>query len=400
MRHRRLVGLLVATLVVQGGVARAQVSGDTAAVPQRDVMDILSRVLHGPPDSGVVDTPPKVVIAVLPAFSVNPAYGVLFGVSGTMLTRLGPEETTNASNASVSVNYTTKQQFNVLVRSNIYGPHNKLLLQGDYRYLDTSQPTYGLGPAQPESQKDELEYKLIRVYQTIYRPATGQVLAGIGYHLDSYFEIVDPNAEQGLPSPLLDYNGGKVETHNVASGLSLDLVYDDRDSPIYATTGYYINAGLRVYSTWLGSDSDWQSFQSEFRTYNRIGSRGVFAVWASNWFTFGKPPYLALPAIGWDTYARSGRGYPQGRIRGENQLYLEGEYRVSLSRDGFWGAAGFVSLLATTEPATERFGRVDPAGGVGLRIKLNKRSTTNITVDYAWGREGSNGLYLGTGEAF
>ena len=59
-----------------------------------------------------------------------------------------------------------------------------------------------------------------------------------------------------------------------------------------------------------------------------------------------------------------------------------------------------MSLLATTEPATERFGRVDPAGGVGLRIKLNKRSTTNITVDYAWGREGSNGLYLGTGEAF
>ena len=224
--------------------------------------------------------------------------------------------------------------------------------------------------------------------------------AGIGYHLDSYFEIVDPNAEQGLQSPLLDYNGGKVETHNVASGLSLDLVYDDRDSPIYATTGYYINAGLRVYSTWLGSDSDWQSFQSELRSYNRIGVRGVFAVWASNWFTFGKPPYLALPAIGWDTYARSGRGYAQGRIRGENQLYLEGEYRVSLSRDGFWGAAAFVNILATTEPETERFGRVDPGYGVGLRIKLNKRSTTNITVDYAWGAEGSNGLFLGTGEAF
>src|SRR3954468_3337114 len=147
MRHCRLAGLLVATLVVQGGVARAQAAGDTAAVPQRDVMDILNRVLHGPPDSGVVDTPPKVVIAVLPAFSVNPAYGVLFGVSGTMLTRLGPVETTNSSNASVSVNYTTKQQFNVLLRSNIYGPHNQILLQGDWRSLDTSHPPYGLGPA-------------------------------------------------------------------------------------------------------------------------------------------------------------------------------------------------------------------------------------------------------------
>ena len=399
MRHSRWTGLLVATLVVQGGVARAQVAGDTAGVPQRDVMDILNRVLHGPPDSGVVDTPPKVVIAILPSFSVNPAYGALFGVSGTMLTRLGPEETTNSSNASVSVNYTTKQQFNVLLRSNIYGAHNRLLLQGDWRYLDTSQPTYGLGPAQPESQKDDIEYKLIRIYQTVYRPA-GQVLVGIGYHLDSYFDILDKNAEKGVPSPIVDYNGGENQTHNIASGASLDLVYDDRDSPIYATTGYYINASLKIYPTWLGSDSDWQSFQSELRSYHRIGHRGVLAVWASNWFTFGKPPYLALPAIGWDTYARSGRGYPQGRVRGENQLYLEGEYRVSLSRDGFWGAAAFVNILATTDPATERFGPVDPGYGVGLRIKLNKRSTTNITVDYAWGVEGANGLFLGSGEAF
>ena len=59
-----------------------------------------------------------------------------------------------------------------------------------------------------------------------------------------------------------------------------------------------------------------------------------------------------------------------------------------------------MNILATTEPETERFGHVDPGYGVGLRIKLNKRSTTNITVDYAWGAEGSNGLFLGTGEAF
>ena len=81
----------------------------------------------------------------------------------------------------------------------------------------------------------------------------------------------------------------------------------------------------------------------------RRAPRGVFAVWATTWFTFGTPPYLELPAIGWDTYQRSGRGYPQGRVRGENQIYLEGEYRVTLSPDGFWGAAGFVNLLSTSD---------------------------------------------------
>ena len=43
---------------------------------------------------------------------------------------------------------------------------------------------------------------------------------------------------------------------------------------------------------------------------------------------------------------------------------------------------------------------MNPGVGLGLRIKLNKRSTTNITLDYAVGVEGANGLFLGTGEAF
>ena len=73
---------------------------------------------------------------------------------------------------------------------------------------------------------------------------------------------------------------------------------------------------------------------------------------------------------------------------------------MSLSRDGFWGAAAFLNLLSTSEPETERFGHVDPGYGVGLRIKLNKRSTTNITLDYAWGRRVRMASSMGTGEAF
>jgi hypothetical protein len=381
-----------------------QASADSAeaSVPQRDVMDILGQILHGKPEKPTVGAPPGLVLTLLPAFSINPATGLLVGVAVNGLKRLGPRETTNASTASLSVNYTTKQQFNVLARSNIFGSGNSFLLQGDWRYLDTSQPTYGLGPAQPEDQKDDLQYNLIRIYQTAYRQVTGQLLMGFGYHLNDYFNIVDPKAEQGLPSPVLDYNGGQKVTTMISSGLSADLVYDNRDNPIYATRGIYMSASLRMFPTWLGSDNTWQSFQSDLRTYGRLDGAGrhVFATWATTWFTFGSPPYLELPAIGWDTYARSGRGYPQGRVRGNNQIYLEGEYRVTLSADGFWGAAAFLNLLSTSDPTTGAFKHVDPGGGLGLRIKLNKHSSTNITLDYGFGAHGSNGLFMGTGEAF
>ena len=38
---------------------------------------------------------------------------------------------------------------------------------------------------------------------------------------------------------------------------------DHRDSPIYATRGYYALGSFRVYPTRLGSDSEWQSFQTD-----------------------------------------------------------------------------------------------------------------------------------------
>jgi hypothetical protein len=366
-------------------------------------MDVLNRILRGRPDSVVLaESAPRLVLSLLPSFSYNPANGLLLGISGNALTRLGPEETTNPSTAAVSVNYTTKQQFNVLVRTNVFGGNNGFLLQGDWRYQDTSQPTYGLGPAQPEEFKDDLKYNLIRIYQTGYLPLTNRFLAGLGYHLNDYYNIVDPNAERGLPSPLLEYYDGRTITRNTSSGLSLNLVFDSRDSPFYATKGYYSTSSLRVFPTWLGSDTDWQSFQTDFRAYTRLGSSGrsIFALWGIAWFTFGAVPYMELPAIGWDTYGRSGRGYAQGRIRGQNQLYLEGEYRVTLSRNGMWGAAAFLNLLSTTDPTTGGFEHVNPGLGAGLRIKLNKHSGTNITVDYAFGSEGSDGLFLGTGEAF
>ena len=310
-------------------------------------MDILAQILHGKPEKPTVGAPPGLVLTLLPAFSVNPSTGLLVGVAVNALKRLGPPETTNSSTASLSVNYTTKQQFNVLARSNIFGSGNSFLLQGDWRYLDTSQPTYGLGPALPDDQKDDLQYNLIRIYQTAYRPVTGQLLMGFGYHLNDYFNIVDSKAEQGLPSPLLDYNGGQKVTTMISSGLSADLVFDNRDNPIYATRGIYMSASLRMFPTWLGSDNTWQSFQSELRTYGRLDRAGrQFSPPGPRHGSLSahRPIWSCPRSAGTPTRAADG-AIRRVAIRGNNQIYLEGEYRVTLSADGFWGAAAFLNLL-------------------------------------------------------
>ena len=67
LRHPALVALL---LLLPGALARAQTGApDSApAVPQRDLMDLFTRVLGREPKV-VVDSHPPLVLSVLPAFS-------------------------------------------------------------------------------------------------------------------------------------------------------------------------------------------------------------------------------------------------------------------------------------------------------------------------------------------
>lgn len=246
-----------------------------------------------------------------------------------------------------------------------------------------------------------MEFKLSRWYATVFRRTSGPVYVGLGYHYDDYAEIVDERAVLGESTPFTEYTGSAV-TRTRASGVSLNLLGDTRDNIVNPSGGYYLSGAFRDYLKSLGSDENWQEWWTEVRLYAKLpqSSRNVLAFWIYSWFTFGSAPYLDLPAVGWDTYGRGGRGYLQGRSRGLNQIYLEAEYRLRLTRDGLLGAVGFVNLMATTDPESQVFGRVDRGGGVGLRIKFNKRSNTNLSIDHGWGEVGSRGWFMGMTEVF
>ena len=62
----------------------------------------------------------------------------------------------------------------------------------------------------------------------------------------------------------------------------------------------------------------------------------------------GTAPYLDLPATGMDTYGRAGRGYPQGRFRGESLVDREADTGGSATRNGLFGMVAFLN--------TETFG--------------------------------------------
>lgn len=78
----------------------------------------------------------------------------------------------------------------------------------------------------------------------------------------------------------------------------------------------------------------------------------------------------------------------------------EVEYRLQLTRNGLFGMVFFASLQSFSDIDTWHFSSAAPAGGLGLRIKLNKYSRTNIAIDYGWGRQNSHGFFVTLGEVF
>jgi hypothetical protein len=99
-------------MALLSGALIAQEPADTTdTLPQRDLMDVISRVIKGKPkltDTTALPSQPKIALTILPAISASPSTGLLLGVSGNAVTRFGPEPETSLSTISASVNYTTK----------------------------------------------------------------------------------------------------------------------------------------------------------------------------------------------------------------------------------------------------------------------------------------------------
>jgi outer membrane protein assembly factor BamA len=168
----------------------------------------------------------------------------------------------------------------------------------------------------------------------------------------------------------------------------------------------YVNINYRINPTFLGSDQNSTSLWLEYRTYIGLSKkmpRHLIGFWAfSNFNLTGKMPYLTLPSLGEDQRARSGRGYTNGRFRGDDIVYTEIEYRFPISQcTQILGGVLFVNATTTSnsQKGVKLFTYVRPAVGVGIRLMVNKHFRTNINIDFAIGKD-SKGFYFSGQETF
>ena len=407
---------------------------DGACEPYADTRDIFDLFRAKPKDT-VQPEAWTLYPSIIPAVGYNPALGFLIGVVSKAGMVLGDPGDTTISSASLLFLLTTNKQLVLQLGSTIMTSRNEWQLIGDWRFLLYNQETYGLGTSTPPVTTgfsvggwgtttpldggQPMRFDLVRIHQVAVRRVWGDLYAGLGVNYDRYYGIVDELLDLQASPPTVtshyaysSYFGFDPSAYTL-SGLTLNAVYDTRDSTISAYRGFFARLALGGFPTWLGSSQGSTMVAGELRAYLGLSDavpRNVVAFWLlASGVTSGNVPYLALPSLGWDAAGTTGRGYVQGRFRGTAVVYGEAEWRFRITDNGLLGGAVFAnattmsrpgfSYQGTTEAASGLFANVRPAAGFGARIMMSKESRTNLRVDFAWGVD-SFAVYLGAGEVF
>lgn len=405
--------------------------------------------MAGPSWSQIADSDPqdvlkqnKLYFIPLPVISYNPAYGLIYGVSSAGNILLGQHEDTRLSAGILSATYTSLQQLVVKFNSNIYTRGDNWVFMGDWRYMISSQPTYGLGTG-PQSeillngdrpgfelgdyldgvdQAELMEFRFFRFYEIALRQIVDDFYVGVGFHLDNYRKIQDRLLDLSEDPPVITNHFAYSLLHGfepeeyVISGPSVNALLDTRDNINNPYNGRYAFIQFRMLPTWLGSSQDATSLWLEYRDYisiNKRVPRNILAFWLySSISASGQLPYMGLPALGWDQSSKSGRAYPQGRFRGENLFYSEIEYRFQLpirlkiplinKERNHIGAVLFANMTtaSASDLNVQLFDYLKMGGGAGLRFIMNKNTRTNIAIDYGFGADNKGAIYFGLNEYF
>jgi hypothetical protein len=375
-------------------------ASDSNRYRQKDVMDVITKVTKirdkEKSDSEYLK-PGKILVSVFPAVGYSLSNGVTFILASNFSFYTDNPASTNLSVITINPLYSLKQQVIVPVISSIWLKDNKINILGDYRFYQYPSLTYGLGGKRLLSQSDSVDYSYFKVSQEALYSITHNLYGGVGYAWDYHYNI----EEFGDARQYEKYTDGFTQTSS--SGLVARLKYDSRTNINNPKDAFYADFTYRDNLTAIGSSNNWQEITVEFRKYISLSKRpsNVLAFWSWNEFTYGgKAPYFDLPSTGWDEYSNTGRGFIQGRFRGSDIVYLEGEYRFDILRNGLLGGVAFCNGESVPNYPSNRFEAIHVGKGIGLRIKLNKYSDTNLCIDYGWGDGGSQGFAFNVAEVF
>jgi hypothetical protein len=365
-----------------------------------DFIDGVYRILKINKDRSQSEEIKKAHLTFIPGVEYSLGTGMAASVNASVVLpkSLGTE---NKSTIFTELKVTQNKQIVTQFASNLWSKNGIYNFNNNWSYLKYPQKDFGLGKGTSLNLFDELDYSYVKMYQSLSKKIASNLYLGIGLNIDYHWNIKDTSTKNKPVNGLTEY--GQTNNSN-STGYLLNLMYDTRINNVSpVANSSFLNFMFRDNLTALGSDQKWSSLLLDYRKYISFprGSKNILAFWTYDQLTLsGKPPYLDLPYTASDTYSNLGRGYVQGRFRGDKLLYAESEYRFGITENGFIGGVVFANVQSLSSMPGKSIQGVLPGYGAGLRVKFNKHSNTSVALDYGFGQGGSRGLFMNLGEVF
>ena len=176
----------------------------------------------------------------------------------------------------------------------------------------------------------------------------------------------------------------------------LNMTYDTRDHERYPRSGALAEPKLSFFLEDLGAERDYFVIDADYNHYFPATERSVIAARIYGRFTPKDTPYVGLSTLG----QRSDlRGYVSGEKVANNLTAAQVEFRHFFTPR--WGGVVFGGIAALWDTGDSiESDQVFGSYGLGIRFRINKEQKLNFRIDYAWGEDDEEGLYVSVREAF
>jgi outer membrane protein assembly factor BamA len=342
--------------------------------------------------SSAAEAPKKGSLIILPIVFYSPETHMAGGLGGLMtFRRSGAGATERPSSIYFYAISTQLKQFSMSLEPESYFQKETWLLKGRLQVERYPDKFWGIGPAAIDVAEEGYTPRSLLIESSVLRKVVpaANLYAGlqVRYEKDRMIKV-DPAGAIGRDA-VTGSDGG------TATGIGFLLNRDSRDDIFFPRRGDYWQLSAMFNTKVLGGDFTYTLMRLDARKYLPVRTADVLAFHGQLQVISGTPPFYGYAKLGSDTMMR---GYYAGRFRDKVMAAVQAEYRMVL----FWkiGIVGFAGL-GTVAPGLDALdlGSLKYSYGTGLRFRISSRETTNLRVDFAFGK-GTTGLYFTAREAF
>jgi hypothetical protein len=337
----------------------------------------------------------KLSFIPIPVIQSSPETGLKAGLALDYFFNAGSsasERKIRDSYAWVQGLYSVRKQLALEAFWQVYTKDEKWFLRNRGGYIDFNEYYWGIGNnTVPEDDYTNFFYQ--RVYSTgkALRRIEENIFAGINYNFSDTWNIFFTG---GFAEYHTSFGSALVATR--ISGAGPNIIFDFRDNPFSPVKGWYLELGSHHYRNFLGSRSTYDEYLIDARKYFRVFRKDFFGIQFLGNFTQRDMPFRELNRLGGPNMMR---GFFQGRFRDKQHVAAQAEYRKPLNR--FLQLAAFTSAGQVFEELNGwQWMQMRYAGGLGLRVLLNKEKNIYSRFDFAVTSINTSGFYFRIADAF